>query len=505
MTDKLQKRLRQGKKDIARHAGKIATHVASLEEALDYAEAIVRTVREPLIMLDKDLRVEMASRAFYQLFRVTKSQTEGQLIYNLGNKQWNIPKLRTLLESVLPKDIHFDDFKVEHNFPKIGHKTILLNARRFYKDGEHILLAFEDISERTRLMERQISSEQRFRALIEKSEDVIALVDANGKVLYTSPATKRVLGYPPKEFQKLTNPFELVPPEESKIVTTIFQELLQKNGNTARTTYRIRHKDGTYRAIESIMTNLLNDPNVKAVVINYRDVTERQEIEKRKEDFISIASHELKTPITSIKVYTQILMRKMELVSEHGNLPMLQRINAQLNKLSQLVNDLLNVSHIQTGKLPLKSERFNIKELILQAIDDKKELGMQHRVTITSTGSCFVYADRERISQVLINLLDNAVKYSPKSKNINMEITTHGKTCITSIKDFGIGIPKDEQSKIFERFYRSEPDSSKFHGQGLGLFIASQIIQRHGGEIWVKSALGKGSTFYFSIPTKETH
>src|SRR5476651_1206250 len=155
-------------------------------------------------------------------------------------------------------------------------------------------------------------SEARFRALIEKSTDAIALVTKKGKVVYASPATKGLMGYTPEEFKKLTNPFELAPPDDRKVVTKLFEKLLKNPGSTENAVYRVLHKNGKHIWIESAMTNLLNDPNVKAIVINYRDITERKLLETQKEDFISIATHERKTPVTSIKAYAQVLQSRFE-------------------------------------------------------------------------------------------------------------------------------------------------------------------------------------------------
>jgi len=153
-------------------------------------------------------------------------------------------------------------------------------------------------------------SEERFRALTEKSSDAIALVTPLGKVVYASPGTAALMGYTPEEMQELKNPFELAPPDDRKFVTKLFEKLLKRPGTLEKAIYRVLHKNGNHIWIESAMTNLLENPNVEAVVINYRDITERKLLETQKNDFISIATHELKTPVTSIKGYTQVLQSR---------------------------------------------------------------------------------------------------------------------------------------------------------------------------------------------------
>jgi PAS domain S-box-containing protein len=341
-----------------------------------YAEAIVETVREPLVILDEKLRIKTVNKSFFDTFKVNKEETYNKLIFDLGNGQWNIPSLRKLLTELLPKSTHFKDYEVTHKFDDIGERTMLLNARRIVLEGqktELILLAIEDI-------------------------------------------------------------------------------------------------------------------------------TERKTLEQQKDDFIGIASHELKTPLTSIKAYTQILLK---ILGDSGNKPALQalnRIDSQLSRLNDLVRDLLDVSRIQTGRLDLKSERFHIRELLEEVATDIRNTVSTHTLTMQHIPNCTIYGDKNRIGQVLTNLIENAIKYSPDADTVIINIKKHNQKLIASVKDFGVGIPKEDQAKVFDRFYRVKAHGDRFQGQGLGLFIAAEIIKQHGGEILVDSVYGKGSTFCFTLP-----
>src|SRR3990172_9265462 len=165
----------------------------------EYSESIINTVREPLIALDQDLRVVSVSRSFYEVFKVKPEETVGQLIYDLGNKQWNIPKLRELLETILPQKTTFDNYEVEHDFATIGWRIMLLNARQIQRvlgKERIILLAIEDITEHKRLESLLTESEERYRRLFETASDGIVLLEKReGKITHANPATEKMLGY----------------------------------------------------------------------------------------------------------------------------------------------------------------------------------------------------------------------------------------------------------------------------------------------------------------------
>ncbi len=345
--------------------------------ARDYAEAIIRTIQIPLLILDRDLRVKTANRAFHEKFAVTEEETAGNLIYDLGNGQWNIPALRKLLNEILPKNNFFDNYEIQHTFPIIGHKIMLLNARKFIKDGDNILLAIEDI-------------------------------------------------------------------------------------------------------------------------------TDRRDIEKQKDMFIGIASHELKTPITTMKVYAQILEKRLLQKGDNKDTYLIQNINKQTDRLTNLINDLLNTSIIQAGKLALEKKNFDLNAVISKTVVDFQYATETHQIIKEGELEEQVFGDKGRVEQVLTNLITNAIKYSPKGGDVIVRLGKDKNNAIVSVQDFGFGIEKRDQTKVFERFYRTD-DKKEMNvaGFGLGLYIASEIIKGHHGKIWVESTKGKGSIFYFTLPIVE--
>jgi signal transduction histidine kinase len=221
----------------------------------------------------------------------------------------------------------------------------------------------------------------------------------------------------------------------------------------------------------------------------------------KKDEFINAVSHELKTPVTSLKVYTQILHTESVASGDIRKENMLGRMDAQVNKLSSLINNLLDTSRMQDGQLNYNKQNFILNDLVTEVVEDIQSTTKVVKLSIESEASFQVYADRERIGQVLSNLLTNAIKYCNDCEDIVVKLKRQEDKAICSVTDLGIGIAKDEQSKIFGRFYRvSGENLQTYPGLGLGLFLSKQILEKHGEKIWVESEEGKGSVFYFSLP-----
>lgn len=227
---------------------------------------------------------------------------------------------------------------------------------------------------------------------------------------------------------------------------------------------------------------------------------ERKEVEERKDEFISIASHELKTPITTIKGYTQILNQLLR-KNNKNLLSYTAKMDEQLNRLTKLVNDLLDVSKIQVGKLQLQKERVEIGQLIEDVIADL-QLVNKHKIIFERNGKELVaWIDRYYITEVLINLVSNAIKYSPKSDKVIIRVNNNHHNIVVNVEDFGIGISQKDKEKIFQKFFRADNRiRQSFSGLGLGLYISSEIIKQHDGRMWVDSIKGKGTTVSFKLP-----
>jgi len=230
-------------------------------------------------------------------------------------------------------------------------------------------------------------------------------------------------------------------------------------------------------------------------------VAERHALEQRKDEFISLASHELRTPLACMLGYTQLLQSKFAGSDHSSALRTLAIIETQAEKLSRLIADLLDLSKIKAGKLTFREESVDVDALVRQVAEQLQQSSTQHQISIEGSAPGTIIGDRERLGQVLNNLLTNAMKYSPQAEQIIVHLSSTDEGLTVSVQDFGIGIPTTEQEKVFERFYRAPGEQMRTAGGlGIGLFIAHQIIEHYKGKLWVESVEGQGATFSFSLP-----
>ncbi|MGY4383304.1 two-component system sensor histidine kinase/response regulator [Pedobacter sp. UYP24] len=230
------------------------------------------------------------------------------------------------------------------------------------------------------------------------------------------------------------------------------------------------------------------------------EIEYRKKAERKKDEFISIASHELKTPLTSVKGYMQLLERNLERGDIETVKSHLGKAQAQLEKLSDLIADLLDISKIESGKLKFNKKFFDLNVLLDSVMEIINQSNPDFKLIRKGTASKEIYADETRIEQVIINFLTNAIKYSPGTTEVHINLESMGDKIYLGVRDFGIGIAPELQKHVFDKFYRVEETAIHFQGLGIGLYISQEIIRRHMGEIGVKSKVGEGSEFYFILP-----
>jgi signal transduction histidine kinase len=276
-----------------------------------------------------------------------------------------------------------------------------------------------------------------------------------------------------------------------------------------------RTGDGT---LEKLYFNFVYQPSSNAlgdidgIMIYANEITEQvkarqqsEDLSRQKDDFIGVASHELKTPVTSLKGFAQLLERRFRRDGDARAADLLHKMDAQLTKLTNLVNDLLDVTKIENGQLQLRCSLFDYNTLITEVIEEIQRAAPRHRIVSELRASVTLFADRDRIGQILTNLLTNAIKYSPQADTVLVKTICTDGTVVTSVQDFGIGIATEKLPHLFERFYRVEGDNqATYPGLGLGLYIAAAFITRHHGEIWIQSTEGQGTTISFSLPRQHT-
>jgi PAS domain S-box-containing protein len=250
-------------------------------------------------------------------------------------------------------------------------------------------------------------------------------------------------------------------------------------------------------------TPLIENGEIVGVLDTAMEVTKQvlahRDIQQRKDDFISIASHELKTPITSLSAALQLLERMKDNPKPEALTQMISQANRSAGKITRLVEDLLNVTSIQEGKMRLSKVRFKLGDLLNDCCTHVRSLG-KFEVKVTGDLDTEVIADEHRIEQVVINFVNNAIKYAPDSHAIHLAITSADNHARVAVTDYGPGIVQKDLTKLFDRFYRSGPDTEQYSGLGLGLYISAEIIKKHGGQIGVDSKMGEGSTFWFTLP-----
>jgi len=231
------------------------------------------------------------------------------------------------------------------------------------------------------------------------------------------------------------------------------------------------------------------------------DITERKLDELRKNDFIAMVSHELKTPLTSLNAIVQILQAKAKNRDDAFAYEALDKASRQAKKMTSMINGFLNISRLESGKIQVNKQMFRLDELVDDVIAETKLTISGQTITLVPCGNVTVFADKDKIGSVISNLLSNAIKYSPKDTSIEVKCMVLGKIAQISVKDEGIGISQKDIKKLFDRYYRVEnKDNRHISGFGIGLYLSEEIIRRHDGEIWVESELDKGSTFYFNLP-----
>jgi PAS domain S-box-containing protein len=360
------------------------------------------------------------------------------------------------------------------------------------------------------LIEREADEKRRLQNIIQQLPVGVIITDSKGKVTEANKQMENILG--------IKIPIGIVVGKEM-LLNSIYKNEnratvpsdgpLYKAITTGKpiegSEFEVDRKDGKKVFVK---VNAAPVKNKKGKVIAassiMTDITNQKEMEMRKDDFINMASHELKTPLTSIKLYLDSLGYKFNGGDKEAK-QTIKRVQYQTARLQELVDELLDVSKLQTGKLSFNKEKFRIDELVDDAIKDIQPGLNGKKIFYSSKPRVKIFADKFRIYQVVTNLLTNADKYSPGTDRINVSLKKVKNKAVIGVEDFGIGIDKEQQLKIFERLYQvtDSATAQTYPGFGMGLYIAKEIVKRHQGDIWVESNKGKGSKFYFSLPVNK--
>jgi len=522
--------------------------IQPVTKSQEYAESIINTIREPLIVLDQDLRVVTVSRSFYEVFQVKPEETVGELIYDLGNKQWDIPKLRKLLETILPEKTTFDNYEVEHDFATIGRRIMLLNARQIQRvlgKERIILLAIKDITERrdietglekvrNELADVKLSQDEAYEyseSIINTVREPLIVLNQDLRVVTASRSFYEVFQVNPTEtvgeliYDLGNKQWDI--PQLRELLETILPE------KTTFDNYEVEHD---FAAIgRRIM--LLNARQIHRVLgkehiilLAIEDVTERKDAEnglekaheelktlsielKRaalaKSEFLANMSHELRTPLNSIIGFSEVLYDETFGPLNPKQKSYVNNVLTSGKHLLLLINQILDMAHVESGKMHLVLSRVSTRNLLceismlVENIVSKKHI---HMTLDIDEDLPDIEADELKVKEILYNILSNAVKFTPEGGKIDLTARQSGTNIEIQIHDTGIGIASENMSKVFEGFFRVDAPYSRItEGTGLGLPLSKKMVELHGGELTIHSAgLNQGTTVRFSLPTQSS-
>ena len=498
-----------------------------LAEIETYAQNIVGTVREPLLMLDTTLRVRSANRAFYQTFQVSPEETENHLIYELGNGQWDIPALRTLLEDIIPQKSVFNDFELEHTFPTIGRRVMLLNARQLRAgiDTELLVLAMEDVTER-RHAERLLAEIETYaQNIVDTVREPLLMLDPTLRVRSANRAFYRTFQVSSEETEnrliyELGNGQWDIPALRTLLEDIIPQKSLFND-------YELEHDFPSIgRRVMLLNARELRAGNhTELLVLALEDVTERrrvhdlelhytselqesyrrlQEVEKLRDDLTHMIIHDLRTPLTSVISGMQTLDVVGDLNEDQREMMNIAIIGGET--LLGMINDLLDVEKLESGSMQLDYVTLSAPELIASATGQVASLAESQQLTLVQQAAANLpplRGDGNKLRRTLVNLLGNAIKFTPTGGTITVKAhhNSEENAVMFEVTDTGEGIPPEAFERIFEKFGQVESrQAGRLMSTGLGLTFCKLAVEAHGGHIAVESAPGKGSTFCFTIP-----
>ena len=535
-----------------------------LLDARDYAEAIIETV-PPLLILDEKLRVKTANESFCKCFKISSDKTVGVLVYELGNGQWNIPTLRTMLEEILPRKSFFKDFEVTHEFPDIGRRTVLLSGRQV-DHIKSILLFIEDITERRESQSALRTSEIRYRRLFEAARDgILILGPGTRKITDANPFMTELLGYPHAELlgKEL---WEIGLLKDEKANQDAFAEL-KRNLFVRYEDLPLQSKTGHCHEAEFV-SNIYEEDGRRVIQCNIRDITERKQSEQalvtakeqisrhaihleqvvtertrelretvgELEGFSYSVSHDMRGPLRAMQSYAQYLVNEYSTKLDAQGVNYLKQIMRSAVRLDCLIRDVLSYTQILHTRVPLV--RVDLDRLVRDIVETYPN-GQPIKPQIQIKGALpAVRGNEALLTQCVSNLLSNGAKFVLAGTTPQLEIwaeeregegseqgsvgqgsversgaappstlqgsnASHAPTIRIWFKDNGVGIAPENRERIFGMFERIYP-VREYEGTGIGLTIVRKAVERMGADVGCESEFGHGSSFWIDLKKDES-
>lgn len=449
---------------------------------------------------------ELANEGYLQLVgkrniigkpaREALPEVEGQGFFEISDNVYNTGN--SFVGTEMPLTIKDEKEKLQQVYVNLIYQAF----KNLQGVTEGILVFAYEVTEQVNARKKIEENEERFRTLANSISHLVWMADADGWIYWYN---QRWYDYTDTTFEEMQGwGWDKVHhPDHIDRVLNFVKEAWQKD-ESFEMTFPLRRYDGVYRWF---LTRVYPVKNNEGKVIQWigtnTDIDDQKKALEQKDEFLSIASHELKTPVTSLKGFTQILQMRFENEKNEPAVNLLSKMDKQVDKLTKLIVDLLDATKIENGQLAFSSENFDFYDLVKEVTEDMQRTTESHKIILEESASATFTGDRNRIGQVIINFISNAIKYSPGGDKIIVSFNEENENIKLCVEDFGIGIAKDTQANIFDRFYRVTADKNNtFPGLGLGLFISREIINRHNGSITVESTEGKGSTFCFTLPVK---
>lgn len=353
--------------------------------------------------------------------------------------------------------------------------------------------------------EEEHAMREKFQVILASIGDAVIATDKTGKITYMNAKAQKLTDWKFHDAQKkqLHDILDIEEDSAVKAFSESVEAAMYKGKNLVMNKpMTLKNRRGKIIDIQDTIAPLRNiNGKTIGVVIIFKDVSQSRAMEEQKEVLLGAISHELKNYITSIQGYTHIVEKKAKTTNNEQLISFTEKLNNKVEMMKNMVISMLDLSKLNMGKMDMHIDQFDIEELIRSTINDL-EINTKHIFRMKGALDVYVEADRMRIGQVLTNLISNAIKYSPEEKEIIITVNRKDMDVIVGVKDFGAGIAQEKLEKIFNPFYRagSEKQNKTVTGSGLGLYISKEIIKQNGGDIWVKSEEGEGSTFFFSLP-----
>jgi len=514
----------------------------AIQREKEFSESLINSSFDGILAFDHDYRYTLWNPGMERITGLSAKDVLGRVAFEL------FPFLKETGEDRFFREALAGQTAIGNDRPFVipqtgqqgffeAHYSPLCNASGEVIGGLGII---RDITERSHANKALRDSESKYRMLMEYASDGIVLYDRQGLIIEANPELCEMLGYEREEVLGRTVT-DFIDPADLAATPLRWDQL--RDGKAVIGERLLLRKDGTTLCAE-LSARMISGGHVQTIVRDItsrkeaeeeikrlnadlerrviartaqleaanlelqKEIAERERLEAQKDEFIAVASHELRTPVSVIKGYTKMALRSVEESGDQRLTRNLRIVDEKTDQLTRLISELLDASMIEGESLPLKPERFDLVQLIRHMVSD---------IELTATEFSFapelpqepVYAeaDRQRIEQVVTNLLSNAVKYTGRyadgKRLVEVRLQVENGMAITFVRDYGVGIPAEQQEKVFGRFFRADNVTNArypYPGMGLGLFISYNIIERHGGRMWLDSAEGKGSTFYFSLP-----